>query len=75
LTAINPPKNFPAYFGVSSPVVSGLALVLSTFLSISISEKSLIMQPALLAVSAPTVNRPTVHKLGTKVVELNASPQ
>jgi hypothetical protein len=70
-----PPKKVPAYNEDNSPVVNGLALVLSTCLSMSRSAKSLIMQPALRAVSAPTVNKPTVHKLGIIVGELRASPQ
>lgn len=56
LMAINPVKNAPAYFGEISPVVSGLAFVLSTCLSISLSAKSLIMHPADLQLRAPKVN-------------------
>jgi hypothetical protein len=71
----SPPKKVPAYNGDSSPVVKGLAFVLSTCLSMSRSAKSFMMQPALRAVSAPTVNKLTVHKLGIMVGELRASPQ
>ena len=70
-----PPKKVPAYNGESSPVVKGLAFFLSTCLSMSRSAKSFMIQPALRAVSAPTVNKPTVHKLGIMVGELKASPQ
>ncbi len=72
---ISPAKKVPACNGESSPVVRGLAFVLSTCLSISLSEKSLIIHPALLALNAPTVKRPTVHIEGTSVGELSAKPQ
>ena len=68
-------RKAPAYVVLSSPVVSGLALVLSTCLSMSLSQKSFIIQPALRHDSAPTVKRPIVDKLGIKVGELNAKPQ
>jgi hypothetical protein len=35
----------------------------------------LIIHPALLALNAPTVKRPTVHIDGTSVGELSAKPQ
>lgn len=75
LTPSRTPKNVPACNGDSSPVVSGLAFVRSTCLSISRSAKSFITQPALRADNAPNVNSPTVHKLGSRVGELSASPQ
>jgi len=75
LTPSSPPRNAPACNGESSPVVKGLALVRSTCLSMSRSAKSLIMQPALLALRAPTVKSPTVQRLGIRVGELRASPQ
>lgn len=75
LMPINPVKNVPAYSGDSSPVVKGLALVLSTCLSISLSVKSLMMQPALLQERAPTVNKPIIHKSGMRVGEARARPQ
>jgi len=72
---MRPARNAPACLGESSPVVSGLAFVLSTCLSISLSAKSLMIQPALRQLKAPSVNKLTVHKDGIKVGELNASPQ
>ena len=75
LTAIKPLKNRPAYMGDNSPVVKGLAFVRSTFLSISRSQKSLIMQPELRHDRAPTVNRPNIQALGRRVGELRARPQ
>ena len=58
LIAIKPAKKPPAYFGDSSPVVRGLAFVLSTCLSMSLSAKSLMMHPADLQDSAPRENSP-----------------
>lgn len=75
LALIKPAKKSPACLGESSPVVSGLAFVLSTCLSISRSVKSFIIQPADLAVSAPNVNNPTVHGFGMIVVDPSARPQ
>ena len=75
LMAINPDKKVPAYNGLNSPVVKGLALVLSTCLSISLSVKSFIIQPELLHDRAPTVNKLTIHKLGINVGEPRARPQ
>lgn len=68
-------KNVPAYVEDNSPVVNGLAFVLSTCLSISLSAKSLIIHPALLQLKAPTVNKPTVHNEGSSVGVLSAKPQ
>ena len=62
--AISPVKKMPALTGVISPVVKGLALVLWTCLSISLSAKSLITHPADLVHSAPTVKRVSILKLG-----------
>jgi hypothetical protein len=75
LKAIKADRKAPACIGLISPVVKGLALVLSTCLSMSRSVKSLIIQPALRAERAPKVNNPIVHKLGISVGELRASPQ
>lgn len=72
---ISPARNAPACFGDISPVVSGLAFVLSTCLSISLSAKSLMIHPALRQLNAPTVNKPIVHNDGIIVGELNANPQ
>jgi hypothetical protein len=52
-TAINPDKKIAPYLFEISPVVKGLALVLSTCLSISLSAKSFIIQPADLHPRAP----------------------
>ncbi len=75
LIAINELRNMLALTGVISPVVRGLALVLSTCLSISLSHKSLITQPADLVQTAPTVNKATLNKLGMPVAEPKARPQ
>lgn len=75
LTLISAVKKAPACNGVISPVVSGLALVRSTCLSMSLSAKSLMMQPALLHERAPKVKRPTVVRDGIIVGELSARPQ
>ena len=63
--AISPDKNTLDYVGVSSPVVRGLAFVLSTCLSISLSAKSLMMHPADRQPSAPTLNKAAVLIEGT----------
>ena len=60
LIVISPARNPPAYFGDNSPVVRGLALVLSTCLSISLSAKSFMMHPADRHESAPKENNPTI---------------
>lgn len=75
LIPISVAKNHPAYLTDNSPVVSGLALVLSTCLSISLSAKSLIMHPADLVVRAPTVKSDSIFKLGMRVGEPSAKPQ
>ena len=72
---ISPARNKPACDGESSPVVNGLAFVRSTCLSISLSQKSLIIQPADLQDKAPTVNKETVAIDGIMVVEPKANPQ
>ena len=72
---ISPARNSPACLADSSPVVSGLALVLSTCLSISRSAKSLMIQPAERHESAPTVNRDHKYKFGIMVGEERARPQ
>jgi hypothetical protein len=63
--AIRPDKKILDYVGVSSPVVRGLAFVLSTCLSISLSAKSLMMHPADRHPSAPTLKRAAVLMDGT----------
>ena len=73
--AINPAKKPPACFGDSSPVVKGLALVLSTCLSISLSAKSLIMHPADLQLKAPRENRAIIDGEGIKPGDPKANPQ
>ena len=73
--AIKPVRKTPACKGLISPVVRGLALVLSTCLSISLSKKSFMMQPADLVENAPTVNRVSIFKEGIRVGEPNAKPQ
>ena len=73
--AIRPERKAPACIGESSPVVKGLALVLSTCLSMSLSVKSLIIHPALRHDRAPTVKRPRVYILGITVGELRAMPK
>ena len=75
LSVISPARNTPAYVADSSPVVRGRAFVRSTCLSMSLSVKSFMMQPALLQERAPTVNRPSMYGFGTTVDELRASPQ
>lgn len=75
LSVINPARKVPACFGVSSPVVRGRALVRSTCLSMSLSVKSLIMQPALRHERAPTVKSPIVYKEGIIVGVLRAKPK
>ena len=75
LIAIKADKNIPACFGVISPVVKGLAFVLSTCLSISLSRKSLIMQPADLVEKAPRVNKPIIGNDGNKVGDPSTNPQ
>ena len=74
-SVINPARNTPACVGESSPVVRGRALVLSTCMSMSLSVKSLMIQPALRQDKAPTVNRPSMYGFGIKVEELKAKPQ
>lgn len=59
-TAMSPLRNSPAYVVESSPVVRGLALVLSTCLSMSLSAKSLMMHPAERQPSAPIEKRAIV---------------
>ncbi len=73
--AIKPPKNIPACKGLNSPVVRGLALVLSTCLSISLSAKSLIIQPADLVEKAPIVNKEIIFNEGITAGEPKAKPQ
>ena len=73
--AINPDKNNLACVGEISPVVSGLAYVLSTCLSISLSARSLITHPADLAPIAPAVKRPIVYGHGTYPGAPNMIPQ
>ncbi len=73
--AISPLKKIPAYVGDISPVVNGRAFVLSTCLSISLSRKSLIIQPADLVEKAPKVNRLIIFNEGINVGEPNAKPQ
>ena len=63
--AIRPDKKILDYIGVSSPVVRGLAFVLSTCLSISRSAKSLMMHPADRHPNAPTLKRAAVLMDGT----------
>ena len=73
--AIKPLRKTPAYFGLNSPVVNGLALVLSTCLSISRSAKSLIIHPADLQPNAPSENNPTVDQFGMNPGVPNMIPQ
>lgn len=75
LIPIKPARKVPAYVGDSSPVVKGLALVLSTCLSISRSVKSLMMQPAARHPSAPIVNSPIVDRGGIHDGDPRAIPQ
>lgn len=72
---INEVKNNPAYMGEISPVVNGLSFVLSTCLSISLSHKSLMTQPADLQENAPIVNKEIIFKLGINVGLPSISPQ
>ena len=75
LIVISPAKNLPAYFGESSPVVKGLAFVLSTCLSISLSAKSFMIQPAERQDNAPTENNPSMYGDGIKPGDPRAKPQ
>lgn len=75
LRAISPVKKTPAYVSESSPVVNGLALVLSTCLSISRSKKSFIIHPADLVARAPTVNKLIIYNEGITVGDPSANPQ
>ena len=68
-------KKAPACIGDSSPVVRGLAFVRSTCLSMSRSQKSLIMHPAERQESAPTVKRDVYQSDGGKAGAAKARPQ
>lgn len=75
LIPMRPVKNSPACNGEISPVVKGLAFVLSTCLSMSLSKKSFIIQPADRHDKAPRVNKDISLKLGRIAGLPKANPQ